>query len=211
MKEIVCFDKNLLRSPAFRTLGKWSMLVYLDFLRKRQMEKLKSKNKSPVWIIKNNGEIVYPYVEAENKGVGRREFRNAIDELMDKGFLDITHQGSGGRSGDMTKYLIDDRWKSYGTSSFRSAKNPRKKDARQGTGWSAFHAGKKKTSVTKLLPTEADSRDESVTPKSKHQIFSGNESVTRITRKDKSSHCNNDKKAAQEQLALWGDKIDTIL
>lgn len=108
------------------------------------MEKLKSPKKSAEWIIKNNGEIVYPYVEAERKGIGRREFRNAIDELIEKGFLDITHQGSGGHAGDMTKYFIDNRWKDYGTDKFRPAKNPRKKDRRQGAGWTAYHAKKKK-------------------------------------------------------------------
>ncbi len=110
MTKNIWFDKNLLRSSAFRSLTKWSLLVYLDFLRKRQMEQLKHQKRSDNWIVKNNGEIVYPYSEAEKKGVGRREFRNAIDELIAKGFLDIAHQGSGGRSGDMTKYFIDNRW-----------------------------------------------------------------------------------------------------
>lgn len=152
MTKNIWFDKNLLRSSAFRSLTKWSIIVYLDFLRKRQMEQVKRAKRTDDWIIKNNGEIVYPYSEAERKGVGRREFRNAIDELMEKGFLDISHQGSGGRSGDMTKYFLDDRWKAYGTPSFRPARNPRKKDTRQGRGWIAFHAKKKKSSVTKLIP-----------------------------------------------------------
>ena len=83
MNQIICFDKSLLRSKAFRSLSKWSLLAYLDFFRKRQMEKVKHKSRSAEWIIKNNGEIVYPYTEAEHKGIGRREFRNAIDELID--------------------------------------------------------------------------------------------------------------------------------
>lgn len=121
MNKNIWFEKELLRSSAFRSLSKWGMLVYLDFLRKRQMEPVKSSKKTDCWLIRNNGEIVYPYSDAEHKGIGRREFRNAIDELIIKGFLDIAHQGSGGRSGDMTKYLIDDRWKEHGTSSFRPA------------------------------------------------------------------------------------------
>jgi hypothetical protein len=125
------------------------------------MEKLKRKKRSAEWLIKNNGDIVYPYLEAEKKGVGRREFRNAIDELIDKGFIDITHQGSGGRGSDMTTYLIDVRWKDYGTAVFRAAKKPRKKDQRKGVGWSAFHANKKKTSVTKTSPAKSDSSNKS--------------------------------------------------
>lgn len=79
----------------------------------------------------------------KSKGIGRREFRNAIDELMDKGFLDITHHGSGGRSGDMTKYFLDDRWKAYDTPIFQPPKNPRPKDTRGGRGWKAFHEKQK--------------------------------------------------------------------
>ena len=48
-----------------------AILVYFDFLRKRQMEPVKRSKRSDDWIIKNNGEIVYPYTEAEHKGIGR--------------------------------------------------------------------------------------------------------------------------------------------
>ena len=174
----IWFDKNLIRSSAFRSLTKWSMLVYFDFLRKRQMEKVKRAKRSDDWLIRNNGEIVYPYSEAEKKGVGRREFRNAIDELIEKGFLDITHQGSGGRLGDMTKYFIDDRWKDYDTPSFRPAKKSRSKDNRKGRGWAAYHA-KKKNPVTKLTPKKAGSSGKSDTPDRKTRILSSSKSDTR--------------------------------
>ncbi len=168
----IWFDKSLLRSSAFRSLTKWSLLVYLDFLRKRQMERVKRAKKADVWMIKNNGEIVYPYSEAEHKGIGRREFRNAIDELMEKGFLDISHHGSGGRSGDMTKYFIDDRWKEYGTLNFRPPKKPREKDTRKGRGWSAFHAKRQKSPVTELTPEKADSSNKDVTTDEKFRKLS---------------------------------------
>lgn len=174
MAKNIWFDKDLLRSSAFRSMKKWSILVYLDFLRKRQMTPVKRSKRSNEWFIKNNGEIVYPYTEAEHKGIGRREFRNAIDELMEKGFLDIAHQGSGGRSGDMTRYFIDDRWKDYATPSFRPARNPRRKDTRKGRGWSAFHAHKKKTLVTRLIPKKAVSSGNSVTPDEESKILSSN-------------------------------------
>lgn len=172
MSQKIWFEKELLRSSTFRALSKWSMLVYFDFLRKRQMEPVKRSKRSDDWFIKNNGEIVYPYTEAEHKGIGRREFRNAIDELIEKGFLDIAHQGSGGRSGDMTRYFIDDRWKEHGTQSFCPARNPRRKDTRKGRGWSAFHANNKKFPVTKLTPKKAVSSGNSVTPDEKTRILS---------------------------------------
>lgn len=174
MTKKIWFDKNLPRSSAFRSLSRWALLVYLDFLRKRQMEQVKRSKRSDDWVIRNNGEIVYPYSEAEKKGIARREYRNAIDELIEKGFLDITHQGTGGRSGDMTKYFIDDRWKDYGTPSFRPAKNPRKKDSRKGRGWSAYHA-KKKSPVTKLTPKKVGSSNGPDTPDGKTKRLSSSE------------------------------------
>ncbi|PLX87903.1 MAG: hypothetical protein C0618_05710 [Desulfuromonas sp.] len=211
MDKIICFDKNLLRADAFRSLSKWSMLVYLDFLRKRQMEKVKRKNRKAEWSIKNNGDIVYPYIEAEGKGIGRREFRNAIDELIEKGFLDITHQGSGGRSADMTRYLIDDRWPDYGTPSFKPAKNPRKKDKRKGVGWSAFHASRKKSSVTNPSLAKPDSSDKSVTPKNNDRSLSHNISVTPKPKKKASTSCFSEDNDISAQLPLWSNEIDTIL
>lgn len=190
MMKNIWFEKDLLRSSAFRSLKKWSILVYLDFLRKRQMTQVKRSKRSNEWVIKNNGEIVYPYTEAERKGIGRREFRNAIDELMEKGFLDITHQGSGGHSGDMTRYFLDDRWKNYGTPSFRPARNPRTKDTRKGRGWSAFHAYKKKTLVTKSIPKKGVSSGSSVTPDGESKILSSNGFDTSKSKRKKATSRN---------------------
>jgi hypothetical protein len=145
-------EHKLIRSKAFRTLDKWSMLIYFDFLRLRQMDPVKRKT-GTYWIIKNNGKIVYPYSVAEKKGISRRNFRNSIDKLIERGFLDITHQGKGGRkpkgsNGDVTKYKIDDRWKEYGKPGFKPAKKPRKKDTRSGRGWDAImHDPKRKEAV----------------------------------------------------------------
>lgn len=146
------FDKNLLRSKAFRSLNKWSILVHLDFLRKRQWSRVK-RDGNKIWVFTNDGEIVYPYMEAERKGIGRREFRNAIDELIKKGFLDINHHGKGGRKkidkngkaiGDMTTYIISDRWKDHGKPNFKPPKVDRKKDNRGGRGWAVYHERKRK-------------------------------------------------------------------
>ena len=189
MGKNIWLEKNLLRSSAFRSLSRWSLLVYLDFLRKRQMDQIKRAKRSDSWIIRNNGKIVYPYSEAEKKGIGRREFRNAIDELIKKGFLDITHQGTGGRAGDMTKYLVDDRWKNFDTTSFRPAKKPRRKDSRKGRGWSVYNA-KKKLSVTKLTPKKDDSSDKPDNPNS-------------ITRTLSHDNIDTPKKVIPKQLSLF--------
>lgn len=190
MTKKIWFEKEILRSSTFRALSKWSILVYFDFLRKRQMEPVKRSKRSDEWIIKNNGEIVYPYTEAEHKGIGRREFRNAIDELVEKGFLDIAHQGSGGRSGDMTRYFIDDRWKDYGTPTFRQARNPRVKDNRQARGWSAFHANKKKSPITNLPPKQSVSSDKSAIQDEESSIFTSSGFDTRKEALNNPTICN---------------------
>ena len=145
-------EKNLLRSNAFRSMSKWSILVYLDFLRKRKYSQVRRKGNMD-WIFTNDGEIVYPYLEAERKGIGRREFRNALDELIAKGFLDISHMGIGGRKridnngrviGDMTTYIISERWKNYGKPTFKPPKIERKKDTRTGRGWAVYNQKQKK-------------------------------------------------------------------
>ncbi len=152
MSKGIRIDKNLLRSKAFRSLSKWSLLVYLDFLRKRQWGEAK-RDGNTVWIFQNNGKIVYPYLEAERKGINRREFRNALDELIKMGFLDINHHGKGGRkiidrngkvTGDMTTYIISDRWENHGKPNFKPPKVERKKDPRKGRGWAAIWSDPKK-------------------------------------------------------------------
>ncbi len=103
------------------------------------MQRVK-RNKHKTWKCENNGEIVFTYSEALAKGYSRQQFVNGIDELQAKGFIDITHQGTGGRkpnngAGDYTTYWIDDRWEDYGTDDFKPARNPRKKDTRKGQGF----------------------------------------------------------------------------
>ena len=92
------------------------------------------------WYIKNNGEIVYPYSEAQKKGITETQFRDWIDELIASGLLGLSHQGKGGRKpkigkGDVSKYFISERWKKFGDDDFKP-ENPRKKDNRKGRGFS---------------------------------------------------------------------------
>jgi len=143
MADLIWIDKDLLRSEAFRSLKGKSWIVYLDFLRKRQWQKTKHKSRSDSFLITNNGEITYSYKEAEMKGISKDQFRNAIDELQGKGFLDIQEYGSGGHDRKQTKYIIDERWRKFGTHQFSPPRNPRKKNNKDGQGWAAYHAKKK--------------------------------------------------------------------
>jgi len=133
-------DKDLLRSQAFRSLSKWSLLVYLDFLRMRVLKPISKPGRQKEYHIENNGKLVYTYETAERKGIGRREFRKAILELVEGGFIDLTHVGSGGMKGDKNLFEISDRWKNHGTSDFKPPKIQIQKDSRSGVGWSSYHA-----------------------------------------------------------------------
>jgi len=167
----IYLEAELLNSKAFRSLSKWAAQVYLRFLAKRVITKEKHKSKSSSRRIVNNGEIVFCYSEAEKMGIPRREFRNAVDELIAKGFLDINHQGAGGRARDMTTYYVADRWKKWNTPDYKPTKNPRVKDTIQGRGWAAFNAKKKQLSVTNITPETPLSSDKNDTPKGKNKVF----------------------------------------
>jgi hypothetical protein len=132
----IYIPKEMLRSPAYRGLSRVGLLLLQDFFAKRIMKQASKKK----WFIENNGNIIFPFQEAVEKGYSRNQFRNGIDELQRTGFLDITHLGKGGRKplkghADCSTYLLDDRWKQYGTPEFKPARKPRRKDSRQGRGW----------------------------------------------------------------------------
>ena len=138
----IYITKSLLGSKAYRSLSKNSMLIYQDMLGKKIMLQTK-RNRKKVWVCTNNGEIIYPYSEAKEKGISSVQFRDAIDELQEKGLIDITHQGRGGRkpivgTGDCTTYWIDDRWEDYGSDDFMQPRNPRRKDTRRDRGFASI-------------------------------------------------------------------------
>jgi hypothetical protein len=145
-EEKIYITKELLSSKAYRSLSRVSFLVYQDFLGKREMFQDRRKK---TWHVGNNGELVYPYHEAEENGFSSKQFRNAIDELQAKGLIDITHRGHGGRKpkegeGDFTTYWIDDRWTEYGTDDFRPPRKPREKETRKDRGWALLMKDPKK-------------------------------------------------------------------
>ncbi|MFA7347040.1 MAG: hypothetical protein WCZ86_04700 [Desulfurivibrionaceae bacterium] len=167
----VYLEAELMNSDAFKSLSKWGMHVYLRFLTKRVIAKEKHKSKSDSRRIVNNGKIVFCYSEAEKGGIPRREFRNGLDELIDKGFIDIDHQGAGGRSKDMSTYYVADRWMKWGKPDYQTTKKPRVKDTLLGRGWAAYNAQKKQLSVTNMTPETPLSSDKIDTPKGKTKVF----------------------------------------
>ena len=142
----IYITKDLLKSSAYRSLSRVALLIYQDFLSKRILKRI-NRSKRKAWLCENNGNIIYPYLEAEENGFSRVQFRNGIDELQNKGLIDITHHGRGGRkplkgTGDVSMYFIDDRWKAWGTDEYKPPRMPRKKDERKDRGWALYHERK---------------------------------------------------------------------
>jgi len=114
----IWFDSALLESTAYMALNAPSSIKVLSFFfLKRQFEPVGRQGKES-WRLKNNGVIEFTYKEAANKyGFSASTFRNAIDELMEKGFIDIAEAG-GGIYKVKNLYSISNRWQKYSTSEY---------------------------------------------------------------------------------------------
>tara|TARA_A100001037_G_scaffold305395_1_gene345441 strand:- start:566 stop:1246 length:681 start_codon:yes stop_codon:yes gene_type:complete len=121
--------RRMHRNPGFRKLNTSSICVLFEFLYRRKVTQVPTKEgRGKEWVISNNGEIVLTYAEIRKKfGFARSTIRNSIDQLVQLGFIDIAHHG-GGLLKDCSKYAISDRWEKYGYKEF--IKKSRPKDTR---------------------------------------------------------------------------------
>ena len=129
----IWFEKQLINSKAFVELNTATAhKVLAIFFTKRQYEP-DGIGRWKKWAIKNNGEIIFTYKEAKKKlGVrSDRTFAKAIDELREKGFIDIASTGMGVHK-VVTLYSISDRWKLYGTPEYKQPKPRPKKPINRG-------------------------------------------------------------------------------
>lgn len=121
----VWFEFEMLRSKAFVSLKTASAHIILtEFYCRRQFER--KSPRSRIFNFINNDEIVFTYEDAYKRyGMSSNTFRRAIDELRNKGFIDIASSGQGIRK-ITTFYSIVDRWRLYGTDEYVPPK-PRRK------------------------------------------------------------------------------------
>lgn len=124
-------ERRLIESEAFLSLSATAIKVLMIFFTKRQFEQIGRKGKEQ-WLIINNGQIVFTYQEAKTKyGISYSAFRNAIDDLREKGFMDIAESGAGlYKSANL--YSISDRWKLYRTPEYEPPKARPKKPINKG-------------------------------------------------------------------------------
>lgn len=137
----VVYPRIIYSSPAFLVLTKIALHVLFQFRLKCQMVKLPGKKgrKKP-WIIKNNGKLTYTFREAhELLGLSKQSFTDAIDSLIENGFLEITRLG-GGISRIPNQYALVNIWHYWGTPQFKI--KPRPKDKRRKGRIENFQKGK---------------------------------------------------------------------
>jgi len=145
----VCIEPSLIQSKAFLELSGTASKVLFWFLYRRQVRKVGRKGKEK-WTVVNNGEIIFTYSEAQKKyKLTRPRFQRAIDDLIDKGFIEINHLG-GGMMKDPSTYSISEKWRNYGNDNFKVS--PRKKDKRKlgfaSGDWEEKTGKKRKTNQT---------------------------------------------------------------
>lgn len=184
--------REMLDSPAIRSLSRVGMLLFLDFLAKRRMVAVGRRatkgrrSTSKQYVCENNGKIQFPYSEAVKKGYSREQFRNGIDELQQKGFIDITHFGVGGRkpakgTGDSSLYSVDDRWRDFDEVTQRAVippKRPRQKDTRMDRGFQRYWSDVYQLAVM-LFQVERAKRHKKEIKARKHEANIGIQSVNR--------------------------------
>lgn len=141
--------KDLLSSTAYFALSGVAPQVLTIFHCKLIKKRISKRARKSEYIVLNAKNLFFTYAEAKSKyGLTKPRFTRAIDQLVEKGFIDIVRQG-GGLEGDYSVYAISNRWEKYGTIGFKEAK--RKKGRRV----SEFFIGKNH-------PEEKKPRDENV-------------------------------------------------
>jgi len=126
---VIVLDQAMVKSRAWLSLSRTALQVYLLFRCKCQIAKRnrRSSKRSETIVsrILNNGEIVFTYEEAKQRyGITSGRFARAIDELVEKGFIEIAASGMGVHKVE-SWYAISERWRDYGTPAFKAVKRPK--------------------------------------------------------------------------------------
>ncbi len=108
------WERDLYQSDAFSSLGKNSIKVLIALLDNRQREKSsmakdkKGNKRKPQFINLDRLEIPYGTLEKVYK-INRSSIPRAIDELLAKGFIEISYHGGACRH-DKSQYALSDKY-----------------------------------------------------------------------------------------------------
>jgi DNA-binding PadR family transcriptional regulator len=122
---VIVLEQRLVKSAVWLSLGGTAKDVYLLFRTKCRIMKRQTKPQKHGPVIANNGELEFTYDEAQQKyRITTGRFTRALDQLVDRGFIDVTATGMGVHR-VKTWYAISDRWRDYGTPNFKPAIRPK--------------------------------------------------------------------------------------
>ncbi|MBK36113.1 MAG: hypothetical protein CME26_11380 [Gemmatimonadetes bacterium] len=104
----------MLDSKAFKSLGPSAPKVYIGLQRRQQVKKKRRHRGRDQWEGINDHELVYTYdqIQKEWEIKSRSTVTKAIDELNDKGLIDIVRQGAGTYK-QTSVYGFSDRWEKW--------------------------------------------------------------------------------------------------
>ncbi len=122
----VFYIRDLLASSAYWELNGTAIKVMNIFYLKRRIADHREAKKMnvPTGTIKNNGQIVFKYSEAQNYGISKDKFTRSLDKLIEVGFIDIAEPGG---QGIPSKYTVSDRWQDYKTDETPKVKRTKRK------------------------------------------------------------------------------------
>ena len=96
-------EREMFESKAFVALKGFAPQLLILFLAKRKIE-TRGKQGKQKRVCVNHDSLHFTYIEAKEKfGVSKPRFTRAIEDLLEKGFITIVHQG-GGYQQDKTIY-----------------------------------------------------------------------------------------------------------
>lgn len=115
----IFLEYDLINSLSWGELTRSEIDVFMVFYLKRKFLSQKNAKKAHVdWhTITNNGQIVFPYAEAEKYGINKTTFTRALDKLIRVGFIDIAKQS---QDRIPTLYSISERWRKFGTAVYKN-------------------------------------------------------------------------------------------
>jgi hypothetical protein len=93
------------------------------FYEKRVVKVDKRRRGDKRFQVQLDAEIKFSYKEAEQRGLTRKRFAQAIRDLHAAGFIDIIYRGSGALK-DSSTYRLSERWRRFDTPDFKAQDIP---------------------------------------------------------------------------------------
>ena len=131
----IVIARDLLKSAAFCSLTTGAPhIVLMTFMLKRQMKEIKGPKRESTWEVKNDGRLAYTYAEAKRQGISAGRFRDALDMLLDRGFIRIVRTGEG-KHRNISLFGLSDEWKEWRPGDEPKAKRKKRTPSERKSGF----------------------------------------------------------------------------